>query len=65
MKRFVDSSVYIAFCNKRDEKHCEAEGFIDEIKKGIFGPVIFYSKDYVFHEAVTSIVSFTRERIWP
>lgn len=62
MKRFVDSSVYIAFCNKRDKKHREADGLIDEIKKGIFGPVIVYTKDYVFHEAVTSIVSFTRRK---
>jgi hypothetical protein len=62
MKLFVDSSAYIAFYNKRDEKHREAEGFIDEIKKGIFGPVIFYTTDYVFDEAVTSIVSFTRRK---
>ncbi|MDI6903888.1 MAG: PIN domain-containing protein [Candidatus Bathyarchaeia archaeon] len=59
MKLFIDSSAYIAFYNERDEKHREAEGFIDEIKKGFFGPVIFYTTDYVFDEAVTSIVSFT------
>jgi len=41
MKLFMDSSAYIAFYNERDEKHCEAERFIDEVKKGFFGPVIF------------------------
>ena len=59
MKLFIDSSAYIAFFNERDEKHREAEDFIDGIKKGFFGPVIFYTTDYVFDEVVTSIVSFT------
>lgn len=59
MKLFIDSSAYIAFYNERDEKHREALSFIDEIKKGVFGPVIFYTTDYVFDETVTSIVSFT------
>lgn len=55
MKLFIDSSAYIAFYNKRDEKHGEAEGFIDEVKRGVFGPVIFCTTDYVFDETVTSI----------
>lgn len=59
MKLFIDSSAYIAFYNKRDEKHDEAKGFIDEVRRGIFGPVIFYTTDYVFDETVTSIMSFT------
>lgn len=59
MKLFIDSSAYIAFYNQRDEKHSEANEFITEIKNGIFGPVIFYTTDYVFDETVTSILSFT------
>jgi hypothetical protein len=59
MKLFIDSSAYIAFYNERDEKHREAEGFMNEVKKGVFGPVIFYTTDYVFDETVTSVISFT------
>lgn len=59
MKLFIDSSAYIAFYNERDEKHSEADGFISEIKGAVFGPVIFYTTDYVFDETVTSILSFT------
>ena len=46
----------------REMKNIEAEGLTDEIKKGIFGPVIFYTKDYVLDEAVTSMVSFIRRK---
>ncbi|MEM2936732.1 MAG: hypothetical protein QW231_06115 [Candidatus Bathyarchaeia archaeon] len=58
MKLFIDSSAYIAFYNVRDE----AKSFIDEIRKGVFGPVIFYTTDYVFDETVTSIIALTKRK---
>ncbi|MBC7130303.1 type II toxin-antitoxin system VapC family toxin [Candidatus Bathyarchaeota archaeon] len=62
MKLFIDSSAYIAFYNERDEKHREAEKFIEEIKNGVFGPVIFYTTDYIFDEVVTSILLLTKRK---
>lgn len=62
MKLFIDSSAYIAFYNSRDEKHDEAKSFIDEIRKEVFGPVIFYTTDYIFDETVTSITALTQRK---
>lgn len=62
MKLFIDSSAYIAFYNERDEKHHEAEKFIEEIKNGVFGPVIFYTTDCIFDEVVTSILLLTKRK---
>jgi len=45
-----------------DEKHGEAKSFIDEVRRGVFGPVIFYTTDYVFDETVTSIMALTRRK---
>jgi len=59
MKIFIDTSAYIAYYNVRDKNHGAARSFIERITGEEFGPVMFYTSDYVFDEVVTVIYRLT------
>jgi len=49
---FIDSNVFIAFSNRRDENHGRSLELMDDIRLGRLGAA--YTSDYVFDEAVTA-----------
>ncbi len=51
MGAFIDSSVLVAYYNKRDVHHARAVELIKKCIEGEFGEV--YASDYVFDEVVT------------
>ena len=48
---FIDTSVFIAFLNERDEDHRRATKLMDEISKGKYGKPLIST--FVFSEIVT------------
>jgi len=59
MKIFVDTSAYVAYFNVRDRNHDMARSFMTRVVNEEFGPVTFYTSDYVFDEVVTVILRLT------
>lgn len=57
MSIFIDTGVFIAFFNKRDEKHKQAVELLKNALSGDFGTL--YTSDYIFDEAVTFIIKKT------
>jgi predicted nucleic acid-binding protein len=47
----LDTSVFVAFSNKKDKDHAKAKALLDRLRKGEFGTP--YTSDYIFDEAVT------------
>lgn len=52
MSIFIDSGIFVAFHNMRDENHDRALNLIRKAASGEFG--IVYTSDYVFDESVTT-----------
>ncbi|MEM2959016.1 MAG: type II toxin-antitoxin system VapC family toxin [Candidatus Jordarchaeaceae archaeon] len=52
MSTFIDSGIFVAFHNLRDENHDRALNLIRKAASGEFG--IVYTSDYVFDESVTT-----------
>jgi len=48
---FLDTSIFVAFSNKRDKNHAQAKALLNRLRKGEFGTP--FTSDYVFDEAVT------------
>jgi hypothetical protein len=51
MSIFVDTNVFVAYCNLRDVHHHKAIQLMERLDKEEFGDV--YISDYVFNEIVT------------
>ncbi|HID42405.1 MAG TPA: PIN domain-containing protein, partial [Archaeoglobaceae archaeon] len=51
MSVFVDTNVFVAYCNSRDMHHRKAIQLMERLDKGEFGDI--YISDYVFNEIVT------------
>ena len=62
MKVFIDTSAYIAYYNIRDKNHVAARSFMKKVFEGEYGPIIFYTSDYVFDEVITVILRLTRNK---
>ncbi len=56
---FIDSSVFIAYANKRDRFHSRAETLIRDTVQGEYGQAI--TSDYIFDEVVTTTLVRTRD----
>jgi len=51
MSVFIDTNVFVAYCNIRDINHKRAVKLMKKIEDGMFGEA--YISDYVFDEIVT------------
>lgn len=58
MSIFLDTGIFVAFHNRKDENHDRARTIINEVVNGKFG--VAYTSDYVFDEAVTVALARTR-----
>ncbi len=58
MTVFIDTSVFVAYYNKRDVHHERAVSILKEIDAGKHGKV--FTSDYVFDEAVTVVLVRTK-----
>ncbi len=58
MSIFLDTGIFVAFHNKKDENHDRALTIINEVVNGKFG--VAYTSDYIFDEAVTVALARTR-----
>ena len=54
MSIFIDSGIFIAYINKRDEHHTSASHIIGDIMKNKYGAV--FTSDMVFDETITFIL---------
>ena len=54
MSIFIDSSIFIAYVNKRDEHHAFAAHLIEDIMKNKYGAA--FTSDMVFDESMTFIL---------
>ncbi len=54
MSVFIDTGVFIAYINKKDEHHAYASRLIDKIMKNDFGAA--FTSDMIFDEAMTFIL---------
>ncbi|MEX2701511.1 MAG: type II toxin-antitoxin system VapC family toxin [Candidatus Baldrarchaeota archaeon] len=57
MSVFIDTGIFVAFFNKRDENHKRAVELLKNALSGEFG--ILYTSDYIFDETVTFIIKKT------
>lgn len=57
MSIFIDTGIFIAFFNKRDEKHKHAVELLRSAMSGDFGTL--YTSDYIFDEAITFTIRRT------
>lgn len=55
---FLDSGLFIAQCNKRDQAHERATAILREIEEDKYGSYVI--TDYVFDEVMTTILARTR-----
>ena len=58
MSIFIDTGIFVAFANKRDNHNKRAVELIDQIRKGGYG--MPYTSDYVLDETITT--SLVRSR---
>ncbi len=56
---FVDTSIFIAYVNKRDSNHKRAVDILEDVMRGKYGKA--YTSDYVFDEAVTFALLKTKD----
>ncbi len=54
MSVFIDTGIFIAYVNKRDEHHTSATHLIEDVMKNKYGAA--FTSDMVFDEAVTFIL---------
>ena len=54
MSVFIDTGVFIAYVNRRDEHHDCASALVGDIMKNKYGPA--FTSDFVFNEAVTFVL---------
>lgn len=54
MSIFIDTGVFIAYANKKDEHHAAASALVETIMKNKYGST--FTSDMVFGEAVTFIL---------
>jgi len=54
MSVFIDTGLFIAYINKRDEHHIKASGIIEDVMKNKYGMV--FTSNMVFDEAMTFIL---------
>jgi predicted nucleic acid-binding protein len=54
MSVFIDTGVFIAYINKKDEHHAYASKLVDKIMKNEFGAA--FTSDMIFDEAMTFIL---------
>lgn len=54
MSIFIDSGIFIAYINTRDEHHVDASAILEDIMQNRYGPA--FSSNLVFNEAVTFIL---------
>jgi predicted nucleic acid-binding protein len=57
MTIFIDTGIFAAFHNKRDENHARAREIVRRIVKAEFGAT--FTSDYIFDEAVTLALART------
>ncbi len=57
MSIFVDTGAFVAYRNKRDKYHNEADILLRKTLKGEFGKI--YTSDYVYDESITLALSRT------
>lgn len=62
MAIFVDTGVFVALRNKRDERHKRANELIKEALKERYGRL--YTSNFIFDEAVTALLSRTKRIDW-
>jgi predicted nucleic acid-binding protein len=56
---FIDTGIFVAYFNKKDENHERALVIMKEVVEVKYGLV--FTSDYVFDETVTTILSRTKE----
>ncbi len=54
MSIFIDTGIFIAYINTRDEHHVDASAILEDIMQNRYGPA--FSSNLVFNEAVTFIL---------
>lgn len=54
MSIFIDTGVFIAYVNRKDEHHALASALLEDIMKNKYG--LAFTSDYVFDEAVTYVL---------
>jgi hypothetical protein len=54
MSVFIDTGIFIAYVNRKDEHHDRASALLEDIMKNKYGPV--FTSDFVFNEAVTFVL---------
>jgi predicted nucleic acid-binding protein len=54
MSIFIDSGVFIAYVNKRDEHHASATRLVEDVMKNKYGAA--FTSDMVFDESMTFIL---------
>jgi|Deesub1362A_J573_1020465.scaffolds.fasta_scaffold00059_67 hypothetical protein len=59
MSIFIDTSVFVAYINKRDSSHDRAVHLLEDIMGGKYGRA--YTSDYIFDEAVTFSLLKTKD----
>jgi predicted nucleic acid-binding protein len=51
---FIDTGIFIAYINRKDEHHAAASALLEDVMKNKYGPA--FTSDFVFGEAVTFIL---------
>ena len=59
MSIFIDTGIFIAYANKKDEHHTDASNLLEKIMKNKYG--MAFTSDYVFSETVTYVQHKTKD----
>ncbi|NOR47349.1 MAG: PIN domain-containing protein [Methanosarcinaceae archaeon] len=54
MSIFIDTGIFIAYVNRKDEHHSAATGLLESIMKNKYGAA--FTSDFIFNELMTFIL---------